>query len=295
VSAPRVSYEAVLVEEAVLRAEGGLGAAERAAFRRERDRLYAVADADEREARFEELHGRWFTRLGLDRPLHTALGERPEITLAVAACRVGRAPSRREETADLLGAPGEPPTLLVGLRPESLSDPGLVHHLRHELGHVADMLDPAFGYERSLPGTPGGAAFENLLRERYRAVWCASLDGRAARRGHAAGGALAKRRAEFARAFPMLGPEADEALQLWFAEPRPTHAAIVAFILSPGGAAMGAGRCPVCQLPTHALDPCPERLTDAARRALETDFPDWEAAQGLCVQCADLYLARVAG
>ena len=47
-----------------------MAAPDRQAFRAERDRVYEMPAAEEREARFEGLHGRWFVRLGPDGPLH---------------------------------------------------------------------------------------------------------------------------------------------------------------------------------------------------------------------------------
>jgi hypothetical protein len=144
------------VEESALLAERRLSAAEAAAFRAERDGIYEADEPDEREARFAELHGRFFLQLGLDRPLHEVLGERSELLLRTRGCRVLPASSRREETADVradLGAPVDAaPTIVVRLRPQSLLDQGALRTLlRRELLHVADMLDPAFGYLKELP------------------------------------------------------------------------------------------------------------------------------------------------
>ncbi len=50
----------------------------------------------------------------------------------------------------------------------------------------------------------------------------------------------------------------------------------------------------MCRFPTATLDPHPERLTAAARTALQADHPSWDLDQGLCAQCVDLYNARVA-
>ena len=95
----RITYDAALVEESVLLAERRLSVAEAATFRAERDRIYDVDEPDEREARFEELHGRFFLQLGLDRPLHEVLAERPELLLRTRRCRVLPAVSRQEEMA----------------------------------------------------------------------------------------------------------------------------------------------------------------------------------------------------
>lgn len=41
--------------------------------------------------------------------------------------------------------------------------------LRAELLHLADMLDPAFGYAPTLPEMDGGPSAAGLLQDRYRA------------------------------------------------------------------------------------------------------------------------------
>ena len=271
----RVSYHAALVEESVLLAERRLSPADAAAFRGERNRIYAGDDPDEKDARFEELHGRFFLRLGLDRPLHEALAERPELLARARGCRVLPAVSRRQEMADVrkeVGAGAQAaPTIVVTLRPQSLVDPdALLTLLRRELLHVADMLDPAFGYVRELPGLEEDPALVNLLRERYRVVWDAVVDGRLCRTGLLGARARAARRAEFARAFPMLAERADAAFASWFEEPRPAHAAIVAFIQEPlGPGTADERRCPLCRLPTRSLE------------------------GGRCPRCAEVYAALV--
>jgi hypothetical protein len=269
----RASYDAALVEAAVLWAEERLSPSRRAAFRFERDRVYDVREAEEREARFEELHGRWFSALGLDRPLHRALSEQPSLLAGAAACRVLRAWSLKDEQADLFGdrvAGGpEPPTVVVRLCPESLRDPDrLLPRLRHELTHVADMLDPAFGYERELPPPEGGPAADTLLRERYHAVWDATIDGRLFRRGLLGEAAREARALDFARLLPGLGEEAPAAFLRWFDESRPTHAAILRFV----AAASRAERCPLCGFPALEL-----------------------TGDGMCQRCAEMGQAKTGG
>ncbi len=245
---PQIDYDAGLVEAAVLLAEHGLSRAETARFRSELDRIYECADEDEREARFEEFHGRFFIELGLDRPLHAVLAEYPDSLRRASGCHVLRAVAARDEGADLRdqlspeSPPGRPmPVLVFRLRPESLLDPGrLASFLRHELQHVADMLDPAFGYERELPVQGADPARTNLLRERYRLVWDATIDGRLAARHGIEVKLCEGRRSAFVRAFPALGDGAERALERWLGEPSPTHAAILEFVGAAAPGALGA-------------------------------------------------------
>jgi hypothetical protein len=296
-----IRYDARLVEEAVLQAVRGLPQPEQNRFHSRREGLYLHEDPDEREAGFEALHGEWFVCLGLDRPLHRALAERPVVMSGVSECRVSPARSRHEEMADLLGreAAGVQPVLAVRLLPASLQDKeALLGLLRHEILHVADMLDPAFGYARHLPDSEEGPSYDNILRDRYRAVWATTIDGRLLGQGLCPETVREKRRRDFARSFGPLGDRADAGFESWFTKPHPTHAAIVKYIQDPGGAGGAAatalgGRCPLCRFPS-ALDPHPERLSPGALREIENDRPSWSPAQGLCAQCADLYLARAA-
>jgi hypothetical protein len=104
--------------------------------------------------------------------------------------------------------------------------------LRHEMMHVRDMLDPAFGYERSLPSDTG-ALTETTLRDRYRVLWDVTIDGRLALAGHPSDRARVQRLREFEAAFPMLGGDAPVAFDAWFGRRRPTHDELLAFARTP--------------------------------------------------------------
>jgi hypothetical protein len=216
-------YEPALVEAAVLEALAGRPA-ERA-LHAERDPLYAMADPEAREAAFTALHARWFVGLGLDQPLRDALAERPEIGERCGRGIVVRAPAVRAEGADLLVAPPARPTLLVRLTAQRLGARGrALTLLRRELLHVADMLDPDFGYAPRM----GAGAPAPGWQERYRVLWDASIEGRLVRSGLAPSTARAERLREFTRAFPALGPRVGAAFARFFDGPRCTHAELVA-------------------------------------------------------------------
>jgi hypothetical protein len=221
-----IDYEPALVEAAVLASVGdGLDA-----FHDERDPLYAIADAEAREAAFLRLHGRWFQRLGLDRSLPEALAERPEVAAACGRCVVARAGAAAAEAADLLVAPAVRPTLLVRVTPERLGvRERALAFLRHELLHAADMLDRDFGYEPRLPAGDGPPLRAGRRAERYRVLWDAYVDGRLVAAGRAPVSVRLARRREFRRAFPELGGEADAAFRRFFDAPHCTHAELVAF------------------------------------------------------------------
>jgi hypothetical protein len=310
-----VRYELRLVEEAVLRAARTLSRGDQRVFRRQRDVIYEIADPDAREIQFDEVHQQWFVRMRLGIPLDQALSETPELLRRTDECRVASAVSRKDEFVDLFdrdapqnlrgersGGGRTPPerskVMLVRLRPESFLVPTtLLQFLRHEFLHVADMVDPRFGYRKELPSADAGPSYDNILRNRYRVVWDTTIDGRLQQGGFLGPEIRDVRLRDFTATFPMLGPEVSQAFSCWFAEAHPTHEQIAAFIRDPTGVRDSgeeefAGRCPVCRFPTAALDPRPERLSPEAQRELQADNPRWRLEQGLCSQCADLYQAR---
>jgi len=190
-------------------------------------------------------------------------------------------------------------TVQILLRPESLLDPAaLLPFLRRELYHIADMLDPEFGYEPSLPPAEGGPTHDRLLKERYRVLWDTTIDGRMARRGWASDSARAERLREFCCAFPMFGEENHQIFSRFFDQEPHTHAELVAFALDPRAALTDApprahpgSRCPLCGFPTYAFRSEPEKLPPTVLDQIRIDFPKWDPSQGLCAQCADVYSA----
>lgn len=296
-------YDPGLVEEAVFLAVEGHPEAKR--FHRERDRIYGIKHPEERERAFNDLHRAWFLRLGLADQMEKAVSEQPLLSSGVNSCLVARAPSKCEEGAELFVNPEEKVsgkerrTVSIFLRAESLLDPSaLLTFLRHELMHIADMLDPGFGYEPELPPAEGGPTHDRLLKERYRVLWDATIDGRMLRCGWATESLRAERLREFCSTFPMFGQKSESLFSRFFDREPHTHAELVAFILDPR-AIIGApeaphpgSRCPLCGFPTYDFESEPERLPDELIIRITGDFPSWHPSRGLCAQCADIYRAR---
>jgi hypothetical protein len=299
-----ITYAPDLVEEAVLLAERTLPASEVRTFRRERDRLYDLPDADRREGDFRALHLKWFAHLRLHQVIEQTMASRAALLDRVSGCRVSRALTQRDEGADLVdpspatARAGEvKPALAIRLRPAALlAREALRSLLVHELTHIADMLDPTFKYARALPPSDDGPSADNILRDRYRVLWDVTIDGRLSRAGLVDQRARDVRRQEFTATFAMLGDEGQRVFDDWFDRIQPTHPALVAFVQEPNGHAStnpaDSGRCPLCHFPVAALDAHAERLPAAALAILRVDFPEWRPEQGLCAQCLDLYEAR---
>ena len=299
-----VLYDPHLIEEAVFLTHRDTGGP--AEIPKERERVYKVADPEERERLFGELNRSWFVRLKLAAPIEQALQEQPSIAGHVASCFVVCAAQAKEEGAELFVAPQAHPvriarrTLRILLRPESLLNPEpLLNFLRRELFHIADMLDPTFNYEPTLPKTEGGPTYDGLITNRYRVLWDITINGRMARRGWISESIRAEKLSEFLRAFPILGEKGEKVFSRFFDNDHPTHPELAAFafdpraaIGAPNGASAPGTRCPLCRFPTHAFEPGPENLGRQVIAAIERDFPQWTPSAGLCAQCADLYRAN---
>lgn len=300
-----VRYDPCFMEEAVFFALRDH--LQTSVFQKERDRLYEIQDAEERERGFQDLNRKWFDRLGIADPIEKAVRERPSVPSSIRVFTVSRAPGKKEEGAELFVSneeglnDRERRTVRLLLRPEALFSPErLLTFLRHELYHVADMVDPSFGYEPTLPAAQGGPTHDRLLIDRYRTLWDITIDGRMTGHGWPPQSSRADHLACFTRLFSMLGDQTDQIFGRLFDNHLPTHADLVAFACNPRAAAGHAiprlhpgSRCPLCGFPTHRFEPEPERLGAEVVAAITQDFPTWEPCLSLCMQCADLYRSRV--
>jgi hypothetical protein len=296
-------FDARFVEQSVFAALRK-GPEERA-YHDERTRIYEVADMEEREKHFDELHRHWFLRLGMAEQITKSLEEQPTLFSSVRFCVLARASRKKDEGAELFVNSGPAPddrsrrTLRLLLRPETLLKAAeLVTFIRRELFHVVDMLDPYFGYEPSLPAAECGPTHDSLLRERYKTLWGITIDGRMSRRGWLPQSARADQFEVFVLHFPLLGEASKQIFSFFFDQEPHTHAEFVAFAQSGGiterrasTSVQPGSRCPLCGFPTHAFEPQPESLSDETLAAIVEDFPKWRPSLGLCLQCADLYRA----
>jgi hypothetical protein len=297
-------YEPRLIEEAVFfaqrngQAAGDLG--------RQRSHIYEIADPEERERLFSKLYEAWFVRLGLGQPIQQAFREQPLILSEVKACLLGRATKAADEGAELFVRSEEDShnarqrTVRILLRPESLLSPeSLLTFLRHELFHIADMLDPVFAYEPVLPSSEVGPTYDSLLRDRYRALWDTTINGRMVRRGWLRASARSQHLCDFAISFPMLRGEIENVFTRFFDQEPHSHPEFVAFSQNPraafGNVTVGlqpGSRCALCGFPTYTFVPQPESLDRLTIAEILHDFPQWHPSDGLCAQCGDLYRAK---
>ena len=300
-----VEYHPRLVENVVLLAMRGHRKEE--SYREERDGLYEIRDPEESDSAFLEFNRKWFTRMELQQPVQQALDERPVIAAATGRCFVAAARSKVDEGAELFVTPesegqNETAGRVVGMkiRPESFLDPeGLVALLRHEVLHIACIVDPSFGYQPSLVGEGDSRILTSLLQARYRALWDAVIDGQLLLEGKSRATARPHRLRDFSRVFPMLGDRTEEAFARLFDIPSHTHPELVAYARTPEkmlpeshGERRRKSDCPLCGFPTYALRAEVESLTQEVVARITEDFPTWRPEHGSCEQCADLYRSR---
>jgi hypothetical protein len=299
----RIEIDPDLVEEAVRAwVEAGSDVALAREFEADRLACYELP-ASERDAGFRACFRRWFERLGLEDVLRSAFGERSVIVEGVSVARISAARRNREQGVEMFvgeGERGEPASqarrLHVRIRPAALADgAAALAMLRPELLHVADMLDPSFGYRPHLPSSEAGPTHDRMLLDRYAALWSATVYGRLTLEGRARPGERGRVLARLVEKFPRLAPDAEAHFAAFLDGGRPAHEELVAFVLAPPstpvlGVPEPGSRCALCGCPTYGFVAAEE--ADSIGGAIRADFPLWTRQDPLCPQCRDLYAAR---
>jgi hypothetical protein len=241
----QLRYDEDFIEAAVfLGASGrrkGVPAMQIARFHREREKLYAILDPEERNTAFFKLHLDWFREWGLERPLTDVLKEFSLVREQIGVLAVRKTTGKNDEGAELYVNDTGQRTGLLALRPEWIATGSversagfrplsrennqsipavpeslqpqpvkraearaplaLADFLRHEFMHLHDMLDPSFGYTPELDLPGLNAAQKRLARERYRLLWDITIDARLAAVGHRPMAGQEEHAAAFARGY----------------------------------------------------------------------------------------------
>ncbi|MDZ7267657.1 MAG: hypothetical protein ONB48_16450 [candidate division KSB1 bacterium] len=300
-----IEFQPQLLEEAILRAIVHHPEADE--FWQERERLYETSERDNCETAFQTLHAKWFHRLGLANPLRQILALWPILTEATSRCLLLKARSQKNLGAELYLSPEssgsnarERRTIVVQLTPELLAQSeAFLQFLRHEFLHVVDMLDPHFGYEPNFPKSDAGPAYDHFLQGRYGVLWDITVDGRLFQRGWLPPSVREKHFTNFKRAFQGAEDKLAKTFAHFFDQNSHTHRELVEFAQHPekwlAGEAVetsSKGRCAICHFPTFQLI-APGVLDVEVIAKIREHYPDWNTAQLICRQCADLYEARV--
>jgi len=268
-----------------------------ARFHREREKLYAILDPDERNTAFFKLHFDWFREWGLEKLLTDLLKEFPLLPAKLAVLAVRKTRGKNDDGAELYVNEAGQRSAILALRPESFErDAALRNYVRHEFTHLSDMLDPAFGYAPTLdlPGLNG--AQQRLARERYRLLWDITIDGRLAAAGRTPMQAREQHAAAFARGYSFWPEDRQvETFRSLWQQCSPRHTEFLALIADPRGLREAhrpapGGSCPLCDFPTFAWANAEALRPEIAARVV-AEFPDWSAEQGLCGRCLETYQA----
>ncbi|MCL4180801.1 MAG: hypothetical protein KJ072_24025 [Verrucomicrobia bacterium] len=292
-------FEDDLVEAAVrLCAAGtrsGIPALQLRRYDVERERCYAVLDPDERATAFARVQLSWFGEWGLESRLTSVALHFPMLQPALTALAFRKARGRNDEGAELYRDAQGRRRGIVALRPERFADDApLTRFLHHELAHLADMVDPAFGYSPELEQTGQTASQLRLTRERYRLLWDVSIDGRLVQRRLETVADEVQRRQEFNRGFAFLPEERRDELfaALWHGR-LARHHPLLDIAADPRGLRgrhdpVPGAACPLCGFATFQWTEV-DRLRPAARDRIRADFPAWCDRESVCARCAEMY------
>lgn len=272
---------------------------------------------DARDAAFQRLHAQFFTKLGFAEILQAELRRFPSIEAQASEVIVALAAGSHEEGADLSlgeaygnGHVGK----RVGIRllaDRVLDIATLQRYLRHELLHVVDLLDPDFGYEGEIRLAVVSPAEENIIRNRYRLLWCLSIDARLECAGGEPLADRETRRREFEAQYQKFAPTVREAIfeRLWQAETL-SHSLLLqmatgseALLRMAGPAArtrsetsprapLPGSPCPLCRFPSYHFVEDHTILDSALVTEIRLDFPSFRVDDSLCERCLEVYTLR---
>jgi hypothetical protein len=259
--------------------------------------LYEEEPGEKREQGFARLHLQLFGQLGYPALVSDALAEFPDLTRRVQRLFVSRAFSRPDEGADLSQ---DTTSVGISVRAERFQDPPRLRaFLRHELMHVADMLEAAFAYRRDDSLFAHSPARRNVLRDRYRILWDITIDGRLTRANKETVADKEQRYREFSALFGNLpDPHRRQSFdRLWRAE-SVRHEELLRIadcgfdgpqstIHNPPS--LAGSPCPLCRFPTYEWT---QALDATVIGAIQQDFPQWQSQQAVCERCAELYRLR---
>jgi hypothetical protein len=295
----KLQYEEEFIESAVFRCANRrperIAPQQIARFNHERDKLYSILDPDDRNAAFFQLHLRSFREWGLERTLLDVVAELPLLGERLTSLVVRRTRGKDEEGAELYVNEAGQRTGVLALRPEAFElEEALQDSLRHELHHLHDMLDPAFGYEPTLDLPGLNAAQRRLARERYRMLWGLTIDARLMAQGKTPVASREQHRRSFEHGYSFW-PEEDRGRvfeSLWSGTSA-RHADLVALVCDPRNLRLAQGpepgaSCPLCGFPTFDWAPAESLAPQVSARVL-SEFPQWTPEQGLCLRCREAY------
>lgn len=261
----------------------------------DREAIYEISDEQRREEAFTAHVGAWFRESGIESRIRSAFDDCPLVRKVCEAAIIRRVRNPADEMAELFRNDDGANRIGIGMRAGRIQDGSFGTFLRHELYHIQDMLDPAFGYPGPSAASCGPEA--SLCRERYGLLWDITIDGRLARRFESIteyGAMLERQHARFESTFGFLAAADRASLfeelsgmasprhdRLWQIAADPRQRRLGADVLAQGG------RCPICGFTTFEW--ADEAAVGAAGANIVAEFPDWAPGVGCCARCAEIY------
>lgn len=294
-----ISFDADFLEAAVSFCVSGrrpgISSLQLKRFHASRDQCYSSADSDERNAAFGRLYQSWFKELGLHQLLVRVLDEFPVLAAALDVIAFREAHRKGEENADLYVNQSKVRNAMVCLCVDRFAqDESLNAFLRHELMHLEDMVEPAFGYVPRLGLDAQNRTQLAIARERYRLLWDITIDGRLTGRGRVTISTCRQHEQLFERAFHFWPEEKRRAVfeKLW-SGPNPSHSELASLVVDPRDAhrsciPLPGGLCPLCQFPTFEWLMASE-INPELQTVLQAKYPEWTPDQGVCKRCVEIY------
>lgn len=276
-----------------------------------RNDIYEIEQAL-RPKRFRDLDHDFFYRLGYDRFLLEILDEYPDVMEAVEEVHVRRATTKQNEGSNVVD---DGKKVVIRLYSDQfIEGQEICKVLRHELMHVADMMDEGFGYRAEL--SQCSPMEGRIIRDRYRLFWDIRVDGRLHGEGRETIATKEERKKEFVSFFRKIPEKTRDLIfeKLWEGKEPLTHHKMIDIskdvnklmeVVRESGSGISSDLeeevekigplpgtiCPLCGFPTSAWV---EDLGTGEEivKMIKADFPDWGAHDGVCFRCAEYYKLR---
>ncbi len=293
------------------------------------DPIYEKFSLDDREPEFKKLYQQLFGKWGFADILNDSFDEFPALKAKIGIVLVRGVLKEDQEGVDILRKWGTVEEKLakqfeekglkgVGIKliPRRFYDPAINRYLRHELTHISDMLDEAFGYDADtkVGFNPGE---EHLILNRYRVLWSLHVDSRIERSGKEPMFSKEYRFREFRTWYRKILPGQVESVfeGLWQTEYL-THAELLEMAsdtirvmdraieieegeipdLPTKALLMPGFPCPLCRFPTYSwVENLEEKLEPFVLDYIQENHPGWEIDYGACDRCFEVYKLRAAG
>lgn len=291
--------------------------------------IYEKFSLDHREAEFKKLYQYLFGIWGFSDIMRDAFNEFPTLKETVGIVLIKGVLKEDQEGVDILRKWGSVEQDLAkqfeeqGLRgvgikliPRRFYDPALPRYCRHELTHIADMLDHVFSYD---PDTRVGQnpGEETLILHRYRVLWCLNIDSRLIRVGKEPMLSREDRFKEFRSWYRKIPPAQLKAVfeGLWQTDLF-THSELIEMATDTirvmdraldveGGEVpetqnkvmlMPGFPCPLCRFPTYNwIEDLDTRLEKHVLDFIRDNHPGWDTEFGACDRCVEVYKLRADG